>query len=295
MQRNSSRSAADLSGDNGNGAELADRAGVAENNPVQQAPFNIRQRNAHEHLPAVGAQNASRHFFVRALRLHDRNQFLGNKGHRYKRRRNDNAGNGENNLDVPGVEQVAQKRPCPKHEHEQHTGNNRRDGKRKVDNRNENSLAGEIEFCYAPRRRDSKQNVKRHGNQRRQKRQSNGGKRVRFDQSRPVHFPPGVKRVSEYENQRQNQEQKQESQRQKRQQIPNPARFRRAFQTAFQRAFVFRRLLSFRQRSFSGRCQRLGFRFRYSAKRDVAFIVIYSAHRINSPRPCSGIPTAESY
>ena len=68
-----------LPGDHRNGAEFAHRAGVAEDDAVEQAPLDIGQRDAAEDLPAAGPQHAGGLFLFGPLGLHERNQFAGDE------------------------------------------------------------------------------------------------------------------------------------------------------------------------------------------------------------------------
>ena len=51
--------AADVAGHHRHRAELAHRAGVAQDHAVEQAPLDVRQRDAEEGLPAAGAQRSA--------------------------------------------------------------------------------------------------------------------------------------------------------------------------------------------------------------------------------------------
>ena len=79
-------------------AEFAHRAGVGEDDAVEQRPFDVGQGNAPKHLPAACAENQRGLFFAVALRLHQRDDFACDKGEGNEQRRQNNAGDGEDNL-----------------------------------------------------------------------------------------------------------------------------------------------------------------------------------------------------
>src|SRR5690606_15653191 len=100
--------AADVAGDDGNGAELAHRAGIAEDHPVEQSPADIGQGDAPERLPTVGSEHAGSLFLLRSLCLHEWNQLASDEGEGNEDGRDDDSGNGVDDLKVvftqPGSE-----------------------------------------------------------------------------------------------------------------------------------------------------------------------------------------------
>ena len=74
MQRHGVGQAANVAGHHRHGAELAHGAGVAEQHAVEQAPFDVGQRDVPEGLPAGGAERDRRFLVARALLLHQRDQ-----------------------------------------------------------------------------------------------------------------------------------------------------------------------------------------------------------------------------
>ena len=104
--------AADVARDDRHRAELAHRARVAEDDAVEQAPLDVRQRDAPE-------RSASRRRRARraassslgALRLHQRDQLARDEREGDEHRREHDAGHGEDDLDV--VRRAATGRTSP--------------------------------------------------------------------------------------------------------------------------------------------------------------------------------------
>ena len=92
-------------------AELADRAGIAEQDAVEQAPFDVRQRHAPEDLPAAGAERHGGLFLGWCLAAHQRDQLARDERQRDEQRRKDDAGHGEDDLDAMGCSQ-GPTQPC---------------------------------------------------------------------------------------------------------------------------------------------------------------------------------------
>ena len=74
VQRHGRGQPADVAGDDRHRAELAHRARVAQDDAVQQAPADLRQRDAEERHPAAGAERDRRLLLVVAELLHQRDQ-----------------------------------------------------------------------------------------------------------------------------------------------------------------------------------------------------------------------------
>ena len=72
-----------MAGDDRDCAELPHRARVADDYAVKQTPFDTRQRDAEENLPAAGAKHQRGLLLFNAGRLHHRDQFARDerKGH----------------------------------------------------------------------------------------------------------------------------------------------------------------------------------------------------------------------
>ena len=133
-------------------AELAHRARVAQNDAVEQRPLDVRQRHARERLPAACAERQRGFLLVVALRLHQRDQFARDERKRHENRRQHDAGNGEDDLDVV----CRQPRPKPalraEEQHVDQAGDDRRDRERQIDQRDQQALSDEIELADRPGR-----------------------------------------------------------------------------------------------------------------------------------------------
>ena len=68
----------------------------------------LGQGNAPKHLPAVRAENQRGLFFAVALRLHQRDDFARDKGEGNEQGCQNNARNGENDLDAVRFQPTAQ-------------------------------------------------------------------------------------------------------------------------------------------------------------------------------------------
>ena len=113
VQRHGVRLAANVAGDNRHRAELAHCAGVAEDDAIQQRPFDVRQRDAPERLQARCPKCDRGFFFVAALRLHQRDEFARHEWKRHEDRGQDDAGNGKNDPDVVVLEPAPEPSMAP--------------------------------------------------------------------------------------------------------------------------------------------------------------------------------------
>ena len=161
VQRQRVRQAADVSRDDRHRAELAHRARVAEDDAVEQAPLDVRQRHAEERLEAAGAKHARRFFFLRAGRFHHRNDLARDERKRHENRREHDAGHGEDNLESCRSATAEETLP-PEQQHEHHARDDRRHGKRQIDQRDQQLLAAELEFADRPCRGHAEDEVRRH-------------------------------------------------------------------------------------------------------------------------------------
>ena len=87
VQRQRVGHAADVARHDRHGAELPHRARGGEDDAVQQAPLDVRQRHPDEHLQAAGAEHACGLFLLGAGRLHDRDDLA-----RHERKRHEDRG-----------------------------------------------------------------------------------------------------------------------------------------------------------------------------------------------------------
>jgi hypothetical protein len=76
-----------------------------------QAPLDVGQRDVPEGLPAGGAQHDGGLLLFVALRLHQRNQLARDEGEGDEQRGQDDAGHGEDDLDVV-LHQPGPNQPC---------------------------------------------------------------------------------------------------------------------------------------------------------------------------------------
>ena len=159
--------AADVARDDRDRAELAHRARVAQDDAVEQAPLDLRQRDAQERLPAARAEHERGLFFLGALRLHQRDQLARDERERDEHGREHDAGQREDDLDAVLGEPRAEQALRAEQQHEDQAGDHRRDRERQIDQRDQERAAGESEPRDRPRRRDAEDEVERHRDRRR--------------------------------------------------------------------------------------------------------------------------------
>src|SRR5579859_1772464 len=94
MKRERSCQAADVAGDDGDGAEFAHGARVAQKDAVEQRPADVRKRDPHEGGEAAGAERERRRLLVGALVRHQRDQLAGHEREGHQDGRQDQAGGG---------------------------------------------------------------------------------------------------------------------------------------------------------------------------------------------------------
>ena len=107
VKRHGVGEAAYMAGDYRNGAELAHGARGAQNHAVEQAPFDVGQRDAEQHLPAAGAERQAGFLLVVPLALHHRDQLPRHEGKGHENGRQNDAGDREDDADVVSVEPAA--------------------------------------------------------------------------------------------------------------------------------------------------------------------------------------------
>ena len=192
-----------MAGDDRDGAELAHRAGVAEDDAVNQSPLHRGQRDVPERPPAAGAQGQRRLLLFRAGGLHDRDQFARNEGKSDEDSCQHDAGHGKDDLEVVRVEPFAEKSLQSKQQNEHQTRDHGRNRKRQVDERGEQGFAAELELGDGPSRRHAEQDVERNGDSRHNHRQANRCPGIRFGQRSPIDLPSFGQRLREHIDQRQ--------------------------------------------------------------------------------------------
>ena len=107
MERQRVRAAADVSGDDGDGAEFAHGAGRAEDRSVEEAPFDFGQRDLPEDAEPARSEKSRGVLFVAAMAFHERNQLLCDERHRDEKRREKQAGEGEDDFAAVGLQPCA--------------------------------------------------------------------------------------------------------------------------------------------------------------------------------------------
>ncbi len=165
------RLAADVPRDDRHRAELAHRPRVAEDDAVEEAPLHARQRDAEERLPAARAEDARRLLLLGARRLHDRDELARHEREGHEDGGEDEAGDGEDDLEVVGLEPRAERAVPAEEEDEDHPGDDGRDREGEVDERDEDALAREVELRDAPRGREAEDEVERDGDRRGEERE----------------------------------------------------------------------------------------------------------------------------
>ncbi len=93
-------SPADVAGDHLDGAELAQRAGEAEDDAVHDRPLDAGQGDPAEGLPGVGPEAACGLLLVVAHLLQHRHDLADDQRQRHEDRRHDHAGRGEDHLEA---------------------------------------------------------------------------------------------------------------------------------------------------------------------------------------------------
>ena len=259
MQRHGVGEPADVAGDHRDRAELAHRAGVAQQHAVEQAPFDVGQRHPEEDLQAAGAQHARGLLLLGALLLHQRDQLARDEREGHEDGREHDARHGEDDLDVvlgePGTEQPL----GAEQQHVDQAGDHRRDRERQIDQRGQQALARELELRDRPGRGDAEDQVQGHGDRRDQQREPDRGERIRLGDAGEIGAEPLAQRLDEHREQRQQQEQAEERERRRDQDGADRGAIRRhhpdriqAGRGEHQRVLRIRRL-----RARAQRCSRL--------------------------------------
>ena len=178
MERHRVGLAAHVARDHRHGAELADGARREQDDAVEQAPADVRQRHAAEHLPAAGAERDGRFFRFGALLLEHRDQLARDERHRDEERRQDDAGDGEDDLDVALREPRPEVALAAEEQHEDQARDDGGDREGQLEERDQHSAAGELEAGERPRGGDAEGEVQRHDDQRRHEREADGVPRL---------------------------------------------------------------------------------------------------------------------
>ncbi len=214
MQRHGVGQAADVTGDDGDRAELAHRARVAQQDAVEQAPFDVGQRHAPERREAGRTERSRGLFLVAALIGHQRDQFARDEREGDEDRGKDYAGQGEDDLDVMLGQPWSQPALEAEHQHIDQARDDWRNREGQVYQRDQQTLAREIELRHRPRGRDTEQRVEWHGDRGGDEGEAHGGECIRLFDRIPGSAEAIGHRLREDRCERQKQEQSDESERQ---------------------------------------------------------------------------------
>ena len=213
MQRHGVGEAADVAGHHRDRAELAHRARVAQQHAVEQAPFDVGQRDPQEDLQAARAQHARRLLLLGALLLHQRDQLARDEREGHEDRREHDARHGEDDLDVVLGEPGTQQPLGAEQQDVDQARDHRRDRERQIDQRGQQALALELELRDRPGGGDAEDHVQGHGDRRDQEREPDRRERIRVGDAGEIAAQPLAQRLDEHREQRQQQEQAEERER----------------------------------------------------------------------------------
>ncbi|MNR20128.1 hypothetical protein D3C85_1369560 [compost metagenome] len=103
MQRQGVGQAANVAGHDRDGAELAHRPGIGQQQAVKQGPAHVGQGDEEEDGGRPRAERQGGQFLVRTLLLHQRDQFACDIGQGHEDRRQDDGDRGEHDLEAACV------------------------------------------------------------------------------------------------------------------------------------------------------------------------------------------------
>ena len=208
--------------DDGDRAELAHRARIAEQDAVEQRPADVRQRDLPEGGEARRTQGQGRGLLVGPLVLHQRDQLAGDKGEGHQDGRQHQARGGEDDLDVVIYQPGSKPALGAEQQHPDHAGNHRRYREWQVDQGQQKPFAAELELGDAPGRRDAEHRVQRHRDRRYQQGQPHGRQRIRITDRREILAEPFGEGVVEHHDQRHQHQQRHDDGRGQHQQEGQP-------------------------------------------------------------------------
>ena len=136
--------ARDPARDDGDRAELAERARARQHDAVGHAPADRRQGHPPEGLPSVGPERRGGLLLVVADLLQHGDHLAHHERQRDEDRRQDQAGRGEDDLDSGVVERTAEEAVLAVDEEERQADDHGRDRERQVDHRVDDRLAREL-------------------------------------------------------------------------------------------------------------------------------------------------------
>jgi hypothetical protein len=149
------------------------------------------------------AQRDRSEFGVRALRLHERDQFSGDEGKGHEDRGEDDAGGCEDDFNVVRLEPWAEPSSGTEEEYVNKACHHRRNGKGQVDEGDEQALAFEIKLRHCPRSGKADDNIHRDSNRSDDERQFQRGQGIGIGKSAGIDFPTAAESLGEYGKQRQ--------------------------------------------------------------------------------------------
>ena len=225
MQRHRVGQPADVARHHRHRAKLTHRPRIAQDHAVQQAPLDVGQRHAKEGLPTRCTQHDGGLLLFAALCLHERNQLTRHERKSDENGRQHNAWHGKDDLEVVVRQIRSEPSLRTEQQHVDQARNDRRNGERQVDQREQQVLAAKLELGDGPRCRHAKHHVERHGNQRDGQRQDNRGQCIGLDQRFEINIHALLERLVEHARQRHEQEQREEDERHEDQRRTHPGGF----------------------------------------------------------------------
>ena len=122
MQRQGVGHATDVARHHRHRTELAHGPRGTQHHAVDQPPFDVRQGHVPEHLPAVGTEQPCSLLLLRALLLHQRDQLTGHERYGNENGRQDNARQGEHDLDIVVLQPRTEQALRAEHQHVDQAG-----------------------------------------------------------------------------------------------------------------------------------------------------------------------------
>ena len=162
MQGHCRRQAPDVPGHDRDGPELAHGPGVAEDHAVDQSPADLWQGDPDEGHQPAGAEGDGGFLLVVAQLFHQRDQLPGDVGEGHEEGREDDAGQGEDHVDVVVLQPEAEPALRPEQQHVHQARDDGGYGKRQVDQRDQEGLAAELELGDGPGGADAEDGVQGH-------------------------------------------------------------------------------------------------------------------------------------
>src|SRR5690348_2229676 len=190
VQRHGFGQATNMARNHRHRAELAHGARVAKQHAIEQAPFYVGKCHMPESAPAAGSQRDRSLLLVASLVVHQRNELARDERECHEDRCQYDSWKREDDADVV----IAKPLPQPTLQSEDQcideARHNGRDRKRQIDQRDEKTLAPEIELGDGPGGRDAKDRIQRHGDGSGDQRQAVGRQSIRLGDGAPRSAEP---------------------------------------------------------------------------------------------------------